>query len=1536
MREAAAAAPLLLTLLALVPIGSGLQKIEEEQRFDGYYNNVDNKDWGSVGSRLYRDSTTANYYDGVYRIDETLPSARAISDLVFKGPSGIRNKRNMTTMLAFFSQVVAYEIMHSTQISCPLEQIKIQVPKCDGVFDKECEGKTEIPFTRAKYDKHTGHGFNAPREQVNERTAWIDASFLYSTQIPWIESMRAFTNGTLKEGAPGYPPLNNPHIPLINPPPPQIHRLMNPERLFILGDSRINENPGLLSFGLVLFRWHNVQARRMQTEHPDWSDEELFQAARRWVIATLQKIVLYDFVPALLGNPNAVPPYTKYMPEIPPTISHAFATCAFRFPHSIVPPAMLLRRRDAKCAFRTEVGGFPALRLCQNWWNAQDIVQEYSVDEIILGMASQIAEAEDNIVVEDLRDYIFGPMHFTRLDVVSSSIMRGRDNGVPNYNALRRSFELPPRTWETINPEMYKSNPELFRNLSALYKNDISRLDAYVGGMLETDGFGPGELFSSIITNQFKRIRDSDRFWFENRLNNIFSDDEIAEIRKTTLRDIITQTTDIGETHLQEDIFFWKDGDPCPQPFQVNTTGVEECVPFMRFDHFTGNEVTYIFTLIGLGCVPLICIGIAYYLVRRRKKMGWDASFDTLRTDGEENEGGKKTFNAIEWLDESFVRNVQLILEPGPVLTVRKPRAEHGGLLRRIKFSVSTVVKVTMSEPNSSRTHGPFVVISHDRHYDLVVRLHSDKTAQRLLSELGTVLREIGCGVKASTAKNEDLLADAQTKDRRQRKLNHFFREAYSEAFKKPELHDRDAQSTTSSESPIEGHDDVLKTTLTRHEFADAIGMKEDALFVTRMFRVVTKKTGCDVMTFDDFLTVIKQFSSGSIEERMRLIFEMCDEEVCGDRGAPSSTLPKSQKIGVAQRSELVSLLQSLGHAAGVTLPQHMQHDIIDGMIEDEIGGRRQLTYNDLMSIFSQRDLLDPKNDIKRRPVGMQMKGAKININVDERASVRSFHVPREAESRLDAFLRVTRISHVQALMETYRQHIVIMFLFAAVNILAFLDRFWHYRYETEHRDLRRVMGVGIAITRGAAAALSLDMALVLLTVCRNVITKLRETPIGEFIPFDAAIAFHKIVAITAAFFAAVHTIGHCVNFYHVATQSQEGLNCLFPEAVFGSNFLPSISYWFYGTLTGITGILLVAVMSIIYVFAIPQFMRRAYHAFRLTHLLNIAFYALTFLHGLPRLLDSPKFAYFVTGPIIIFIIDKIMGLRQDYKNLDIIDADLLPSDIIRIKFKRPATFKFRSGQWVRISSPTVSCPFNEAHAFSMASPPQVPTLELYIKAVGPWTWSLRSQVSQYLTERRDRSKLPLVNLNGPYGDGNQDWRHYEVAVMIGGGIGVTPYASTLMDLVLDMGSGRHNNIRCKKVYFIWICPTHKNYEWFVDVLKGVEENDVNRILETHIYVTQFFHKFDLRTTMLYICEQHFRSENGGASMFTGLRANNHFGRPKFDAFLKHVQHEHQGVNEIGVFSCGPAAVNKQIRIACQNSNQNRDAPTFIHRFETF
>ena len=70
--------------------------------------------------------------------------------------------------------------------------------------------------------------------------------------------------------------------------------LTSTNHVSVLGDERTNQNPALLAFGILFFRWHNKVAMRVQEEHPDWSDEEVFQRARRIVVATLQVSSLWN------------------------------------------------------------------------------------------------------------------------------------------------------------------------------------------------------------------------------------------------------------------------------------------------------------------------------------------------------------------------------------------------------------------------------------------------------------------------------------------------------------------------------------------------------------------------------------------------------------------------------------------------------------------------------------------------------------------------------------------------------------------------------------------------------------------------------------------------------------------------------------------------------------------------------------------------------------------------------------------------------------------------------------------------------------------------------------------------------------------------------------------------------------------------------------------------------------------------------------------------------------------------------------------
>lgn len=83
-----------------------------------------------------------------------------------RGKDGLASQTNRTALLAFFGQVVTNEIVMASESGCPIEMHRIEIEKCDEMYDKECRGDKYIPFHRTAYDRDTGQSPNAPREQV--------------------------------------------------------------------------------------------------------------------------------------------------------------------------------------------------------------------------------------------------------------------------------------------------------------------------------------------------------------------------------------------------------------------------------------------------------------------------------------------------------------------------------------------------------------------------------------------------------------------------------------------------------------------------------------------------------------------------------------------------------------------------------------------------------------------------------------------------------------------------------------------------------------------------------------------------------------------------------------------------------------------------------------------------------------------------------------------------------------------------------------------------------------------------------------------------------------------------------------------------------------------------------------------------------------------------------------------------------------------------------------------------------------------------
>lgn len=195
--------------------------------------------------------------------------------------------------------------------------------------------------------------------------------------------------------------------------------------------------------------------------------------------------------------------------------------------------------------------------------------------------------------------------------------MRGRDNGLADYNTIRQYFNLPRiSNWSQINPQLYERSPKLFETLSRLYSNNLDNIDVYVGGMVESESnMGrPGPLFRAVIKEQFMRIRDSDRFWFENRNNGMFSPEEIEEIRKIKLWDIIVNVTNVPVDAIQRDVFLFRSGDPCPQPRQMSSKVLESCLILAGWNYFHGSELPYIMVILLLVFIPMGIIKFFLFL----------------------------------------------------------------------------------------------------------------------------------------------------------------------------------------------------------------------------------------------------------------------------------------------------------------------------------------------------------------------------------------------------------------------------------------------------------------------------------------------------------------------------------------------------------------------------------------------------------------------------------------------------------------------------------------------------------------------------------------------------------------------------------------------------------------------------------------------------------------------------------------------------------------------------------------------------------
>lgn len=452
-----------------------------------------------------------------------LPSPRDISNVVVSSDG--KNKPDpdgSSDLLWQWGQFVDHDMdiaaAPNTRAGEKGEDASIDVPRGDPQFDPRGTGANKIDFTRSKGTLDE----NGQRQQTNEITSFLDGSQVYGSDQETADSLRTHRGGELKTSEGNNLPVD-----------PETGN-------FVAGDERVNEQPGLTSMHTVFMREHNRLAKQYASENPNWSDEQVYQAAKAKNTAYMQSVTYNEYLPKLLGK-DAVSPYQGYNPNVDPAISNEFATASYRFGHSMVSGDFKRLGPDGKAA----PGG--DLKLSEAF-NNPDVIKNGGIDPIIRGQASTMAQKLDNEIVDDLRNQLFGPPGSANggLDLASLNIQRGRDHELSSYNDTREA--LGKRRIESWDDPIFRDG--VGEKMSKVYDSPDD-IDLWVGGLAEknTGDSKMGETFTDINARQFENLRDGDRYYYE----NTYSGAELEEIQNTSLSDIIRRNT--GVDYIQDDAF---------------------------------------------------------------------------------------------------------------------------------------------------------------------------------------------------------------------------------------------------------------------------------------------------------------------------------------------------------------------------------------------------------------------------------------------------------------------------------------------------------------------------------------------------------------------------------------------------------------------------------------------------------------------------------------------------------------------------------------------------------------------------------------------------------------------------------------------------------------------------------------------------------------------------------------------------------------------------------------------------------------------
>eukprot|EP00063_Salmo_salar_P044110 XP_014018945.1 PREDICTED: NADPH oxidase 4 isoform X6 [Salmo salar] len=464
-------------------------------------------------------------------------------------------------------------------------------------------------------------------------------------------------------------------------------------------------------------------------------------------------------------------------------------------------------------------------------------------------------------------------------------------------------------------------------------------------------------------------------------------------------------------------------------------------------------------------------------------------------------------------------------------------------------------------------------------------------------------------------------------------------------------------------------------------------------------------------------------------------------------------------------------------------------------------------------------------------------------------------------------------------------KHLVLV-LWLGANTLLFMRTFLLYYCGQQYHYLHQMLGLGLCISRASASVLNLNCSLVLLPMCRSLLTYLRGTHTVTSRKarrlLDKSKTFHVACGVAICVFSVVHVSAHLVNVVNFSVRYSEDFPSLNVARYRGED--PRLII--LTTVPGITGILLVLILFLMFTASSYCIRVSNYEIFWYTHNLFIVFY-------------------------IILIVHVVGGALKYQTNFE-----AHPPGCLRANQTNPEESGQAEGDgWscreeARFQPNSPECPTEKKE-----------TLGIHLRVVGDWTERFtelllpdpgaESEILPMVQQRR----YPKLYVDGPFGSSSQEVFNYEVSLCVAGGIGVTPFACVLHAL---LDGWRH--FRLRRLYFVWVCRELQSFYWFAELLCALHHKLWQENRPDYLNLQLFVSQTD---GLQNISEERYRP----------LSSRMMIGRPRWKLLFEEIGRTNKH-KRVGVFCCGPKGISRTLHRLCNSDRYS--GTTFEFNKESF